>query len=115
MLLLLVSIGLIDSGLYTTLFTDVSSNTQITLSFIALQFLIQALMVGLVTGFSYGFAIQRIGAETSAAIGALTPVLAAISAYFLLSENLFFTDIIAMLFIVFGVLLASEAKVQFFK
>ena len=111
LLLIFFLFGGLESGLGGVLFnTDnsLSNMSHTSLNFLGFQFFVQAIMVGLLAGFSYGFAIQRIGAEATAAIGSLTPVLAALGAYFLLSENLLVTDFIAMSLVVFGVLLASE-------
>ncbi|WP_432452659.1 MULTISPECIES: DMT family transporter [unclassified Agarivorans] len=95
-LLLLWSTGLVSSQL-------VDSPWQM----LAWQFLVQSLLVGLLTGFSYGFAIQRLGAENMAAIGAFTPVLAALIAVPVLGEMIEVYSIVGLLLVSAGVLIAS--------
>lgn len=102
LLVLLYALGVLDSGLLS-----VSSNTLV-----LTQFLVQGIMVGLVTGFSYGFAIKQIGAENTAALGSLTPVIASIAAYPILAETLSINGILSMSLICFGVLCASGVKVS---
>lgn len=108
-LLLLFMCGVLSSGLSNIYLDEMALHQEDDfLSFLLFQFFIQGLMVGVLAGFSYGFAIGRIGAEATAAIGSLTPVLAALGAYFLLEENLLVSDFIAMFLVVIGVVLASE-------
>lgn len=113
-LLLLFAVGVLDSGMIALLpSSELTNDGAVSLSFILMQFLIQAIMVGVLAGVSYGIAIARIGAEATAAIGSLTPVLAALGAYFLLEENLLTSDVVAMLLVVVGVVLASEIMSRF--
>lgn len=72
------------------------------------QFVVQGLCVGLIAGFSYGFAISRLGAEMTAAFGSFTPVLAGVIAIPVFNEWLDFSSILGMVFITLGTLLASE-------
>lgn len=102
LLVLLYALGVLDSGLLS-----VSSNTLV-----LTQFVVQGIMVGLVTGFSYGFAIKQIGAENTAALGSLTPVIASVAAYPILAETLSINGILSMSLICFGVLCASGVKVS---
>jgi len=104
-LLILFALGLIDSGI-------LGVNGTFDFNLIMTQFLIQGVMVGLVTGFSYGFAIRKIGAENTAALGSLTPVIASIAAYPILAETLSINGVLAMSLICFGVLCASGVKVS---
>lgn len=99
-LLILLSLGIVDSGLPTALEQQDMKN-------VLLQLGIQGILVGLVTGFSYGFAIHRIGAENTTAIGALAPVLATFSSIFMFGETPSALVYSAMVCIVFGVVLAS--------
>ncbi|KZM39768.1 hypothetical protein OA92_19160 [Marinomonas sp. SBI22] len=111
LLLLLFAFGLLDSGVF-------GANQTLDMSLIGTQFLIQGIMVGLVTGFSYGFAISQIGAENTAAIGSLTPVIASVAAYPILAETLSINGVLSMSLICFGVLCASGVKLNkiwFFK
>ena len=111
LLMLLFALGVLDSGVF-----DATQALDMTL--IGTQFLIQGVMVGLVTGFSYGFAIRQIGAENTAAIGSLTPVIASIAAYPILAETLSINGVLSMSLICFGVLCASGVKLNkiwFFK
>ncbi|WP_120512766.1 DMT family transporter [Photobacterium salinisoli] len=72
------------------------------------HFLVQGVGVGIVSSLCYTLAISRLGAEMSAALGAFTPVLAALMAVPLFSEPLTGQTMIAMAFIVIGALTASE-------
>lgn len=111
LLLLLFTFGLLDSGVF-------GANQTVDMSLIGTQFLIQGFMVGLVTGFSYGFAIKQIGAENTAALGSLTPVIASVAAYPILAETLSINGVLSMSLICFGVLCASGVKLNkiwFFK
>ncbi|EAQ64267.1 hypothetical protein MED121_19359 [Marinomonas sp. MED121] len=111
LLLGLFAFGVLDSGI-------LGSGEHLDMNLFATQFMIQGIMVGLVTGFSYGFAIRKIGAENTAALGSLTPVIASIAAYPILAETLSVNGVMAMSLICFGVLCASGVKLNklwFFK
>ncbi|GAB3484046.1 DMT family transporter [Marinomonas epiphytica] len=95
-LLALLIMGGVDSGL------QLASTQEI-----VWQLLVQALCVGLLAGFSYGYAINTLGAERTAAMGALTPVLASFLAIPLLNESVDSTTILGLLFVGVGVVLAS--------
>lgn len=71
------------------------------------QIFVQSLLVGLMTGFSYGYAIQKLGAENMAAIGAFTPVLAALIAIPVLGEQLEGYSIAGLILVSIGVVIAS--------
>ncbi|MEP0073446.1 MAG: DMT family transporter [Marinomonas sp.] len=71
------------------------------------QFVVQAILVGLFAGFSYGYSINLLGAERTAAMGALTPVLAAIMAMPLLQESIGLAAALGLCFVCIGVVLAS--------
>lgn len=81
---------------------------------IVIQFFVQAILVGIVAGFTYGFAINRIGAERSAAIGSLTPVLVTLLAVPLLHEYFATSSIWGLSLVCLGVLLASGLSLPFF-
>uniref|UniRef100_UPI0013904C8E DMT family transporter n=1 Tax=Salinivibrio sp. HTSP TaxID=2115977 RepID=UPI0013904C8E len=70
--------------------------------------LAQGLGVGIIANYSYAFAIRRLGAEMSAAIGAFTPVVAALIAIPVFSETVSTLTVVAMALIVLGAMLASE-------
>lgn len=76
------------------------------------QIFVQVLCVGLVTGFSYGFAVRQLGAEKTSAIGALTPVLAVLAGLYLLGEPIQMAAWVGLGFITGGVLLASGIKLR---
>ncbi|WP_438462786.1 DMT family transporter [Marinomonas sp. PE14-40] len=105
LLMLLFALGVLDSGVF-------GATQALDMTLIGTQFLIQGVMVGLVTGFSYGFAIRQIGAENTAAIGSLTPVIASIAAYPILAETLSINGVLSMSLICFGVLCASGVKLN---
>ncbi|RBO86018.1 DMT family transporter [Marinomonas aquiplantarum] len=95
-LLVLWSTGLVSSGL-----------SEASWDMIAVQLVVQSLLVGLMTGFTYGYAVQKLGAENMAAIGAFTPVLASIIAIPILGETLEAYSIVGLGLVATGVLLAS--------
>ncbi|MCW8354941.1 EamA family transporter, partial [Marinomonas pontica] len=95
-LIVLGATGLVSSGL-----------AQASWEMIAGQVLVQSLLVGLMTGFSYGYAIQKLGAENMAAIGAFTPVLAALIAIPVLGEQLEGYSIAGLILVSIGVVIAS--------
>lgn len=78
------------------------------------QIFVQVLCVGLITGFSYGFAVRQLGAEKTSAIGALTPVLAVLAGLYLLGEPIQLAAWVGLGFITGGVLLASGMKLRYF-
>ena len=95
-LLLLWATGFATSGL-----------AEASWDMLAGQILVQSLLVGLMTGFCYGYAIQKLGAENMAAIGAFTPVLAALIAIPVLGEHLEGYSIAGLIFVSVGVVIAS--------
>lgn len=99
MLLPLYVAGILESGI-----------SQASSAEVAMQLIIQALGAGLLAGFFYGFAINRLGAENTSAIGSLTPVVAGLAAIPLLGETLSLPAMIGMICICFGVLKASGLK-----
>lgn len=103
-LLFLFLIGAVDSGVDFSLATA-------PLGYYAVQFLIQGILVGLVASIGFSFAIARIGAENTTAIGSLTPVVAILLAFPVLGEIPTFFDILAMSLVCFGVIRASGVKI----
>lgn len=95
-LLVLLATGVVSSGM-----SLVSANE------LAWQFFVQSMLVGLFTGFSYGYAINALGAERTAAMGALTPVLASLLAIPLLHESIGLAAISGLCFVCVGVVFAS--------
>jgi drug/metabolite transporter (DMT)-like permease len=79
------------------------------------QGVVQVLCVGIITGFSYGFAVRQLGAENTSAIGAFTPVLAVIGGIVLLGEHVPTVTWIGLACITLGVLLASGYRFFPFK
>jgi len=84
-----------------------SNLTQVSLQEIFPQLLIMGVFCGLISVVTYSNAIKSLGAELSACWGALTPVLVAVLAYFLLSEQLSTSSLLAMLIICSGVICAN--------
>ncbi|BEU01892.1 membrane protein [Agarivorans sp. OAG1] len=72
--------------------------------------LIQGIIVGLLASCCYSFAISRLGAELSSALGSLTPVLASLLAFWLFAENLDPLTIFGIISTVIGVVIASGYK-----
>ncbi|MGF1729116.1 DMT family transporter [Photobacterium kasasachensis] len=75
---------------------------------VVFHLLIQGIAAGIIANFSYGYAISRLGAEMSAALGSFTPVIAALMAVVIFDESLTLTTATAMGMIVIGALSASE-------
>lgn len=88
------------------------SQASVSIENLIVQFGIQGILVGLVTGFTYGFAIQRIGAENTTAVGAVAPVFAMLVSIFIFSDIPNTVAWIAMVSIVLGVVLASGIKLR---
>ena len=102
LLLTLYLLGIVESGL-----------NHVDLDVILKQILVQSILVGIVAGFSYGFAINRLGAERTSAIGALTPVLTSLLAIPLLDEIPTYEVIVGLFFVGFGVVFASGVAFHF--
>lgn len=80
------------------------------------HFLIQGIAVGIAANYSYAFAISKLGAEASAALGSLTPVIASLLAFFAFNEQLTLNTGFAIGLIVIGAVMASEViKLRFRK
>jgi len=82
------------------------------LSFTALstQIFVQTFLVGILSGLFYSSAINKLGAEKTAAIGAFTPVVATLLAIFFLQESLELIPTLGLCFTVVGVVVASRHK-----
>lgn len=96
LLLVLLATGLVSSGM-----------GAVSMGELAGQFFVQAVLVGLCTGFSYGYAINSLGAERTAAMGALTPVMASLLAIPLLQESIGIAAAVGLCFVCVGVVFAS--------
>ncbi len=77
------------------------------LSNVLTQLFIQGIIVGIFSSFFYGYAILRIGAESTSAVGSLTPVTATVLAWLLLGDHLSLSGVIALILTTVGVLFAS--------
>ncbi|WP_136678914.1 DMT family transporter [Neptunomonas sp. XY-337] len=88
-------------------FTDAVLFASANFADLSHQMFVQFLCVGIVTGFSYAYAVRSLGAEATSAIGALTPVLVAIGGYWLLGESLTPTMLVGLVLISLGVFVAS--------
>ena len=82
--------------------------TTVPASNVIFHYLIQGIAAGIVANFSYGYAISRLGAEVSAALGSFTPVIAALIAVVVFDESLTLITSLAMGLIVLGALSACE-------
>ncbi|MEM9012819.1 MAG: DMT family transporter [Pseudomonadota bacterium] len=76
---------------------------------IALQVLFQGVLSGFVATFTYGYAIERLGATRVAAFAALVPVLAALGGWVFLGEPIGLVKSIGIAVVATGVALASGA------
>ncbi|MET9514746.1 DMT family transporter [Streptomyces sp. NPDC002994] len=74
---------------------------------LAFFLLVQGLGVGLCAGLLYAFAIRRLGAERSAVVGSLSPVVATLLAIPLLDEPLTLAVLVGVPLITLGVVLAN--------
>jgi drug/metabolite transporter (DMT)-like permease len=98
---LVILLVMFTTGMATSGMSLVSVNE------LAWQFFVQAILVGLFAGFSYGYAINLLGAERTAAMGALTPVLASLLAIPFLQESIGLAASLGLCFVCIGVVLAS--------
>lgn len=105
-LLFMFFTGIVNTGV------DFSLSTS-SLNYYLVQFTIQGILVGLIASISFSYAITKIGAENTAAIGSLTPINVIVLAFFIFSEVPTHWDLCAIALVCFGVLKASE--VTFFK
>ncbi|WLD57199.1 DMT family transporter [Salinispirillum sp. LH 10-3-1] len=71
------------------------------------QLVVQGIAVGLGAGFLYGFAISRLGAEITSALGSLTPVCATVLALLWLNEAVTVPTMIGLAMVTCGVIAAS--------
>jgi drug/metabolite transporter (DMT)-like permease len=71
------------------------------------QVIVQGLGVGFIASITYTYAISKLGAEVSAALGSLTPVIASVIAIPVLGESIDVYSIIGMVLIMLGVVCAS--------
>ncbi|WP_375056589.1 DMT family transporter [Zobellella sp. DQSA1] len=88
------------------------SQTPLTLGLVPVQewltqLLVQGLVVGLGASFLFGYAISRLGAEISAAVGSLTPVCATLLAWCWLGEQIAPMTGLGLLLVTLGVIGAS--------
>ncbi|MEE1673628.1 DMT family transporter [Agarivorans aestuarii] len=83
---------------------------QVAIAELLSHMLIQGIIVGLLASCCYSFAISRLGAELSSALGSLTPVLASLLAFGLFAENLDPLTIFGIISTVIGVVIASGYK-----
>lgn len=72
-----------------------------------LQLAVQGLAVGLGAGFLYGYAIRNLGAETTAALGSLTPVVATLAALSFFQESIEISTLVGLSLVTLGVVCAS--------
>lgn len=72
-----------------------------------LQLVVQGLAVGLGAGFLYGFAVRTLGAETTSAMGSLTPVVATLAALSFFQESIEMSTLVGLSLVTLGVVCAS--------
>ncbi|MFJ3927339.1 EamA family transporter [Streptomyces sp. NPDC090022] len=94
---LLVLTGVLPTGLASAAPTD-----------IVLFLVVQGLGVGLCAGLLYAYAIRRLGAERSSAVGSLSPVLVVVLAVPLLDESPTLAVLVGVPLITAGVVLANR-------
>ncbi|MGR5057027.1 DMT family transporter [Vibrio rotiferianus] len=76
------------------------------------QLMLQGIGAGLVASFTFLYAVKKIGAEASAALGSLTPALATLLAIPLLSEKPDIVTISALAFVTIGSIVASNVLMK---
>lgn len=96
LLFALFLLGMVDSEI-----------SQVSLDVIIKQVFVQSILVGVVAGFSYGFAINQLGAERTSAVGAFTPVLTSLLAIPLLGEIPTLDVVAGLILVGVGVVFAS--------
>lgn len=74
---------------------------------IAIMILLQGVIIAILAMVLYSYAIKQLGAQQTAAFGALTPVLALLGGVFFLGESISIVKIIGVGVVAVGVLLAS--------
>jgi len=81
--------------------------SQLSMSELLGQIVVQGLIVGICSGICFSAAIVRIGAEKTAALGAITPVVATFFAVVFLGEQVYTSLLIGMILVISGVVVAS--------
>lgn len=74
------------------------------------QALVQGVLVGICSGLFYSIAIGRLGAEKTAAIGSLTPIVSTLLAVIILQEALELIPVLGLCLVATGVILASRVQ-----
>jgi drug/metabolite transporter (DMT)-like permease len=74
---------------------------------IAIMILLQGVIIAILAMVLFSYAIKQLGAQQTAAFGALTPVLALLGGVFFLGESISIVKIIGVGVVAVGVLLAS--------
>jgi drug/metabolite transporter (DMT)-like permease len=75
---------------------------------LAIQVLMQSLVVGIFSGLFYSLAIRKIGAEKTATIGAATPLVATFGAFIFLQESLDILPLLGVCLTAVGVVIAAK-------
>lgn len=101
----------VPSALLLLLFI-VATRPELTLATVSTQewltqMVVQGIAVGLGAGFLYGFAISRLGAEITSALGSLTPVCATVLALVWLNESVTVPTLMGLALVTCGVIAAS--------
>ncbi|MFY0664645.1 MAG: DMT family transporter [Natronospirillum sp.] len=105
------SVVTVPSALLLVLFVAVAQ-PELSLSTVSTQewltqLVVQGIAVGLGAGFLYGFAISRLGAEITSALGSLTPVCATVLALIWLNESVIVPTLLGLGLVTVGVIAAS--------
>jgi len=105
------ALAALPNGVLITLWIAITNPklgyTALPLSAVLGQFIVQGILVGIVSGVCFSTAIVRIGAEKTSAIGAATPAVATFFATILLGEDIHMSLLIGMGFVIGGVFIAS--------
>ncbi len=102
----------VPNGLLIALWCLVNGGVVLTpnlpMSFYVSQLVVQGLFVGVFSGMFYAMAIKRLGAETTSAIGSMTPVFASALAFLILQESLEFLPLLGLSLTAIGVFMSSR-------
>jgi len=101
----------VPSGLVSVLLLFIFPSTLLASPLPAWEFwtqvAVQGFAVGLFSSVLYGYAIMRLGAELTSAVGALTPVVASMMAYFIFVDHVDLLTAIGMLCVAWGVVMVG--------
>lgn len=106
------ALAAVPNGILIVLFVLITQPQLMLLSIPLNEFLAQAftqgILVGICSGLFYSMAIRRLGAEKTAAIGSLTPMMSTLLAVIFLQEALEMIPVLGLCLVAIGVILASR-------